>query len=44
MDMSDTDELEDRLEALEAQAGEVANAVDLDTMWIIWCGVLVFCE
>eukprot|EP00752_Nemacystus_decipiens_P003798 g3494.t1 len=41
--MSDTDVLlEDRLVALEAQAGQLANAADLDTAWIIWCGILVF--
>lgn len=42
--MSDTDDLEGRLEALEALAGELANAADLDTAWVIWCGILVFCE
>lgn len=39
-------DLEERLAALEAQVGEfdLANAADLDTAWIIWCGILVFCE
>lgn len=43
-EMSDTDDLWSRLEALETQANELANAADLDTAWIIWCGILVFCE
>lgn len=36
--------LEERLEALEEQAGLLVDAVDLDTVWIIWCGIMVFCE
>lgn len=36
--------LEARLEALEEQAALLVDAVDLDTVWIIWCGILVFCE
>lgn len=42
--MSDPEDLEERLKTLEAQAGELASAADFDTAWIIWCGILVFCE
>lgn len=42
--MSDTSSLEERLNVLEAQAEQLAGSDDLDTAWIIWCGVLVFCE
>lgn len=36
--------LEERLDALEEQAALLVDAVDLDTVWIIWCGIMVFCE
>lgn len=36
--------LEERLEALEEQAELLVDSVDLDTVWIIWCGIMVFCE
>lgn len=36
--------LEDRLDAVEAQIDDFAAAADLDTAWVVWCGVLVFCK
>lgn len=36
--------LQERVKALEDQAESLADATDLDTAWIVWCGVLVFCE
>lgn len=36
--------LEERLKALEDRAELLVDAVDLDTVWVIWCGILVFCE
>ncbi|CAN0291364.1 unnamed protein product [Ectocarpus sp. 6 AP-2014] len=40
--MSTAAELEDRLAYLESRADGLASAQDLDTAWIIWCGILVF--
>lgn len=43
-EMSETGDLEERLAALEAQTGDLADADDLDVAWILWSGILVFCE
>ncbi|CAB1120017.1 unnamed protein product [Ectocarpus sp. CCAP 1310/34] len=40
--MSTAAELEDRLAYLESLTDGLASAQDLDTAWIIWCGILVF--
>jgi len=41
---AETGNLEARLAALEAQTWDLADADDLDTAWVLWCGILVFCE
>lgn len=36
--------LEERLDALEQEAASFVSSEDLDAVWIIWCGIMVFCE
>eukprot|EP00904_Undaria_pinnatifida_P003060 jgi/Undpi1/12755/HiC_scaffold_6.g02423.m1 len=34
--------LEERLDALEQEAASFVSSEDLDAVWIIWCGIMVF--
>lgn len=36
--------LEERIEAMEAEIASLPASEDMDTAWIVCCGVLVFCE